>query len=195
MSRQGLSITSEDRDLRALVGCVVIGGFGHEMPPGTRLNIRFDPNDVRIIVVGGDASVVPYSDIEALDIEGRGELRSGGKFFGGGFGVRGAVEGILVASVLNSLTAKSDIETIVGLRTRAWQLYVFWDGATPDALKRDLAPAYARLKAAHQAISGRNSAAPKRSVAEELAKINELYGTGALSADEFAEAKRKIFDQ
>jgi hypothetical protein len=191
--RQGLTVDAENPDLCVLTGCTVIGGYGHEMPAGTHVNVRFGANDALLTVPGGETSVIPYRDVTALEVEGQGAVRTGGGFFGGGFGAQGAVEGMLVASVLNSLTTKTKIETIVGLRTNDWQLFLFWDRATPDTLKRHLAPVFARLETAHQ-TKAQDYSVPTSGVAGELAKLDELHKSGALDAAEFAEAKKRVLE-
>lgn len=192
LSRQGVRLGTDDRDLRVLLGCTVIGGYGHEMPAGTRVNVRFERDVVRFVVPGGGASDIPYRDVAGLEIEGRGAIRSGGVFVGGGFGAQAAVEGMLAASVLNSLTAKTKIETIIGLRTDSWQVFLFWDRATPDALRRDLAPTFARLNAAHQALDSQAAATSVTNMAAELATLDKLHKAGSLSTAEFAEAKKRL---
>ena len=58
-------------------------------------------------------AVSPYSDVEDVDIGGPGLVSSGGGFAGGGFGLTGAVEGMAIASVLNGLTSRTSIKTIL----------------------------------------------------------------------------------
>jgi len=43
-------------------------------------------------------------------------MTTGGRFVGGGFGAKGAAEGIFVASALNSLTSRTNIESYLELQ-------------------------------------------------------------------------------
>ena len=42
-----------------------------------------------------------------LEIGGPGLVKTGGGFVGGGFGARGAIEGMAIAAVLNGLTTRT----------------------------------------------------------------------------------------
>lgn len=190
-ARLGSPLDANESDRRALLGCVVIGGFGHQMPSGTKLNVVFDRDEVRFATVdyGGDNSAIRYQDITALDIEGRGIVRSGSQVMGGGFGFSGAAEGMLAASLLNSLTARSRIETVVNLRTPEWGLILFYDQMPPVNLKRHLSAAFSQIEAAHRSAQTGSS---KQDPVAQLAQLKVLLDGGALTADEFATAKAKL---
>jgi predicted RNA-binding Zn-ribbon protein involved in translation (DUF1610 family) len=193
LERQGVALETDDPDRRILTGCTVIGGYGHEMTAGSRINLRFEADGIHLVVPAGETSVISYDSVRSLDIEGRGVIRSGGGFMGGGFGAKGAVEGMLVASVLNSMTSKTQIETIISLRTRDWQLFLFWGQEPPDVLRRALAPVFGRLEAAREETAAQ--AMPSaNSLASELAKLDELHRSGALSSEEFQAAKRRMIE-
>ena len=55
---------------------------------------------------------MPYSEVEGLEIGGPGLVKTGGGFVGGGFGARGAIEGMAIAAVLNGLTTRTSIKTV-----------------------------------------------------------------------------------
>jgi hypothetical protein len=59
---------------------------------------------------------VPYSDLHTLDVQGYTKTK-GGNVFGGGFGAKGALEGMAAATILNALTTTSTrwvVITIIG---------------------------------------------------------------------------------
>lgn len=60
---------------------------------------------------------IDYQDITALQIAGRGAFTttSGGGWVGGGFGMKGIIEGVAFATIMNALTTQTHhhIETIV----------------------------------------------------------------------------------
>jgi len=50
--------------------------------------------------------------VKRLEIGGPGLVKTGGGFVGGGFGARGAIEGMAIAAVLNGLTTRTSIKTV-----------------------------------------------------------------------------------
>lgn len=90
LRRRGLSVESpSDPDRRLLRNCIVIGGFGHQLPPNSRVDVIFGSDAVRFITLDDEPTVLPYTELETLRVGGRGAIRSGGGFLGGGFGPTG----------------------------------------------------------------------------------------------------------
>jgi hypothetical protein len=77
-----------------------------------------------------------YSDITSLQVAGRGAFvtTSGGGWMGGGFGGKGMIEGLALATILSALTTRKQyhIETIV---------YLNWNSGSVTLLNTDLLPA------------------------------------------------------
>jgi hypothetical protein len=73
---------------------------------------------------------VAVGDISTVEFAGPGKWQKGGRFFGGGFGVVGAAEGMLIAAALNSLTTKTGVTTVVHLEAGAdmstWWHHAYW---------------------------------------------------------------------
>jgi hypothetical protein len=61
---------------------------------------------------------------------------------GGGFGVQGALTGIAIAGLLNALTTRSEILTIVHVELVAGEFFALYGGAEPHALRISLSPAF-----------------------------------------------------
>ena len=81
--------------------------------PGERYDVRF-LEDRLVVFACRRADVlaeVPYGQVEHVEIGGPGLVRRGGGFVGGGFGARGAIEGMAIAAVLNALTTRTSIKT------------------------------------------------------------------------------------
>ena len=104
----------------------VIGGYGHEMPTDTRLTIAFLTEKVVLTVEPGESAWFDYDTFKALEVSGAGAKTSGGGFIGGGFGLGGAIAGMLAASVMNAATTKTEIETDVSLTATAWAVIVVY---------------------------------------------------------------------
>lgn len=85
---------------------------------------------------------VPYAEIEDVEIGGPGLVKSGGGFIGGGFGAVGALEGVAIASVLNALTTRTSITTIVRVQGVRCELFLLHTRSTPEQLSgRDVSRA------------------------------------------------------
>ena len=116
--------------------------------------------------------------------------RPGGGFIGGGFGLGGAIAGMLAASVMNAATTKTEIETNVSLTATDWAVIVVYDQVEPDALRIGLASPIGRIA---------NESTRKLTTGEDLAaqlkELHELHLAGGLTAEEFESAKRKLLDR
>jgi hypothetical protein len=89
--------------------------------------VFFDRESITMMIANTSRRLrLEYADITSLQIGGRGDIvtTSGGGWSGGGFGAKGIAEGVVLASVLNSLTTKTeyDIETIFHLHWNAGSL-------------------------------------------------------------------------
>jgi hypothetical protein len=114
--------------------------------------------------------------------------------WGGGFGITGAVEGMLAAKVVNTLTSRTRQYAVLRIMTGSAE-YVFsstsYDGS---ALSLTLTPVQVEIRKAQQAKSA-SLTAPQSSpgsLADELMKLARLRDDGILSDEEFASAKAKL---
>lgn len=173
--------------------CTMLGGYGHDIAPGTRCSVLFAADDVRLMPVSGEPLTFPYEDIESVEVGGKGLVRSGGGFIGGGFGAEGAALGIGVTSVLNSLLATSSIDTVVNIQGRDRQGWLHYDKETPQALNIRLAGVLAKIAAARRQAG--SSSHVGGSVSDELARLHELHAQGVLTDDEFSAAKARLIER
>jgi hypothetical protein len=202
----------------AVPGCDVLGGHGLAPRVGERWDLNFMEAELRLVQqVGarweriftedelqpdpqdfrGKSATVAYEDITAIEIGGPGKTQSGGGFFGGGFGLQGAAEGMLVATALNMLTTRSKIDTVICLQTKTAELFLHSGDTAPDALRMRLSPVFTRLRQQHVASTSSEGAAsdgPQRNIAERLAQLADLHARGALNDDEFSAAKAKLLE-
>lgn len=84
---------------------------------------------------GIEITKIPYAEMTNLSIQGPGKIREGGGFIGGGFGIEGFFIGAATASVLNSLTTRSRIETLIGLQLGARELVFLCTAVEPPVLE------------------------------------------------------------
>jgi hypothetical protein len=216
--RQGFSTGP----LAALNGVRVLGGDGLGLLAGTKVDLTFLRTaveisdrtlelpasiDVTLLPPGFDPSgintheapepiAVPYSEIIALEIGGPGARRSGGGFFGGGFGLAGAAEGILIASALNLLTTRTTVDTVICLQTATAELFLHDQNETPEGLRMRLSPVFNILREhaseQHGATRRREPTASEDDVADRLTKLSDMLHEGLLSRDEFDDLKREL---
>jgi len=177
-----------DADRRVLRDFALRAGAGTRIPIGSSCVIDFSADGARITASGVE-EFVPYADIHALQISGSATHSNAG-VFGGGFGVAGAAEGMLAASVINSLTSKTTIYSLVRIAARAAE-YVFVSNVVDSgSLSMMLTPVQFRIRQAQ--ASAPSPLTPAASVADELGKLAQLRDAGVLSDAEFTAAKARL---
>jgi hypothetical protein len=177
-----------------LDSCVFLGGYGqsNELHPGAKIDVYFTEVGIWITKHAGFKPHLErsYADSHSLEFEG-GTVTTGGGYFGGGFGVLGAAEGMAVASLLNSLTTKTTVHTTVRYEADGADIFVFTDTAVPRTLEMRLAQVRGRIKQANRPSP--LPAEANQSLGEQLIRLGEMFEKGHLSAEEFALAKARIF--
>ena len=144
LQREGL-LGGGDDAVR-LRGCTLLGGYGLDIETGARCGIVFGTDMVRV-TPSEPRLEIPYDKITAIDVSGKGLVQQGGGIWGGGFGA-GAIVGMGVAAVLNDLTTKRHIDTVVAVKTNEFGIVVGYPRETPEALRIRLAGPMARVEAA-----------------------------------------------
>jgi hypothetical protein len=174
-----------------LQDCTLLGGHGHSIAPGTACTVLLGSDEAHITPTEGEPVTFRYKELDSLEIGGRGLLQPGGGFIRGGFGAEGAVLGMGIASVLNSLTSKSSIETVLTFKTRRGEAWVHYPRETPQALNIRLSGVLAKVERSNQ----EKPIARTASVTEELARLHELHVQRALTDEEYAEAKARLIER
>jgi hypothetical protein len=140
-------------------------------------------------------AVLPYGAVEDVEIGGPGLVRTGGGFVGGGFGAAGAIEGMAIASVLNGLTSRTSVKTIVRIQAANCELFLLHTRMPPDQLRIELAHPLGVIRAA-RAASARaiqhESSLRSASPVDELAKLADMLEKGLLTREEFDLIKAKF---
>ena len=94
---------------------------------------------------------MPYGQVEDVEIGGPGLVKTGGGFVGGGFGARGAIEGMAVAAVLNALTTRTSIKTIVRIQATGCELFLLHTRLTPEQLRITMSHPLGAIRSARAA--------------------------------------------
>jgi hypothetical protein len=157
--------------------CRMLGGHGFSARVGEVWDLVFAEEALKLRNVGsGEVVEIDYPELTAIEIGGPGGTRSGGGFFGGGFGLAGAAEGMLIATALNMLTTRTSIDTVICLQTQSAELFFHHGETAPDALRIRLSPVFSRLR--QQQARGTS---PPIDLAGQLAQLAELHRAGALT--------------
>lgn len=186
----------QELDARTLVTLAEVAYLGGYLPepaitPGEQYDVRFLDDRLAVFACRrADVLVeVPYGQVEYVEIGGPGLIRTGGGFVGGGFGVTGAIEGMAVAAVLNGLTTRTSIKTVVRVQGTGCELFLLHTKVTPEQLRIQMSRPLGAIRSARAADEARGiqhegCAAPPSPV-EELAKLADLLEKGLLTREEF----------
>lgn len=184
---------------RIVTNCHYLGGTfpSHERP----VDLVFRQGVVQFFPSPSNPGHAPLVSIEyapsfELDIGGPGQVRRGGGFIGGGFGLKGAFEGMAMAYVLNKVTTRTTVITFITITDRDREAFFVTNQEEPSALRISLSPIFAALRSANIDRSGK-TASPSSTLdpVTRLKELAELHRSGVLSDDEFAVAKTKILSQ
>jgi hypothetical protein len=131
---------------RSIGPCAVLGGYGFPVRVGPPLVVTADPEGFHF---GSDKSVtIPMSTILAIEIGGPGRTTAGGGFIGGGFGLEGAVTGMLVSTALNALTTSTSVLTVIAVLATEGEVWMANTHVEPAAMRIELAPAFVAVRRA-----------------------------------------------
>jgi hypothetical protein len=177
-----------------------LGGYvpGAAIRPRGRYDVRFMEDRLQVFAARQPTvlAAVPYSQVEDVEIGGPGLVKTGGGFVGGGFGVNGAVEGMAIAAVLNGLTTRTSIKTVVRIQGSGCELFLLHTMLTPEQLRIEMSRALVAIRSARAATvaggiqDGPHVIAP--SPAEELSKLADMLEKGLLTREEFNLMKAKL---
>ncbi|HUC26288.1 MAG TPA: SHOCT domain-containing protein [Streptosporangiaceae bacterium] len=180
-----------------------LGGYvpGSAIRPRERYDVRFLEDRFQVFAARQPQglAVVPYSQVEDVEIGGPGLVRTGGGFVGGGFGVNGAIEGMAIASVLNALTARTSIKTVLRIQGTGCELFLLHTMLTSEQVRIVMSRPLGAIRPARAAAvadgiqHGARVVSP--SPAEELSKLVDMLEKGLLTREEFNLMKAKLIGQ
>jgi hypothetical protein len=146
------------------------------------------------IGASGGLSVVPLDSLSDVRVSGQ-SVTTGGGFFGGGFGAKGAAEGMLISTVLNGLTTKKTKWVTIGIVA---------DGGWVDLRLANygVLPVRSAVRVLADAVSDRRSVEvpsppppgpdSEEDLVSKLERLTTLRESGALSDEEFIAAKIRL---
>ncbi len=168
---------------------IFLGGYarGTELAAGKPYDVRFLDDRIAVFQCKDvDALLeVAFADVEAVEISGPGLVKSGGGLIGGGFGLAGAAEGMAIAALLNALTTKVTVKTVVRIEGTNCELFFLHSVIEPEALRIELSRGLGAIREARANLTqakGQDSAG-QRSLVDELAKLASMLDQGLLTRD------------
>ena len=125
-----------------LQNCTVLGVAGLPFVPEEAVHIEFFTESLMINAGERTSAEIPYLELAQIDISGPGTVTKGGGFIGGGFGIDGAIQGIALASILNTLTTRSKVHTFLTLITNVGEIHLHYGAMEPSALRISLSEVF-----------------------------------------------------
>ena len=179
-------------DLGALSGCIYLGGTEDlEVKGSYVLAFVTERLSIRSTDDGTEKMAISYVDLVEIEVEDGGSVTTRPRFFGGGFGLLGAVEGMAIASVLNSFShTKTRIRTVIRLTSETAELFFLYTLAAAPSVRIMLSPAITKIPREKRLREGPGDADPL----DRLERLAALHTNGQLSDEEFALAKAKLLE-
>ena|ERR1022692_296256 len=174
-----------------------LGGYARDgdLDPGKPYDLRFLDNRLAVFRFRqvDVLAETPYSDVETVEVGGPGLVKSGGGFMGGGLGMTGAAEGMAAAAVLNAITTRTSIKTIVRIQAANCELFFLHTKLAPEQLRIALSCPLGAIRSAQAATKPAIQESHSHIYPiEELSKLASMLDNGLLTRDEFDRLKAKI---
>ena len=185
------SLQAVDPDYRRVAVCTVIGGYGLTVPFKAVGTLSCDSHGLSFTSPPNPDWAIAYDRVVDMEIGGPGVTKTGGGFIGAGFGLSGALEGMLVASVLNALTTKTRVNSLIGITTASSAVVLHTSSAAPADLRVHLLPVLGRLTARRLATPTAPTPAASDPL-DRLERLARLHEAGVLSEPEFIKARAVV---
>jgi hypothetical protein len=175
-------------------GFVFVGGYGLEIPAGSHCGLFWTDDRATVWPTrrGFHPARIPLSQIQNVEIGGPGAVTTGGSLMGGGLGPIGAAEGMLAASLINSLTTKTKIHTMLSIRSTEFEGFFFTDRFTPDRLRIAMSGVIGRVSSQAQTASSTPVADSAADPVVRLRELAQLRDDGLMTPEEFEAARKRL---
>jgi Short C-terminal domain len=184
-------------DERAVPRCVYLGGVNVPVPVGAEVDLLFGSAGIDVhhsppARGRGPIAQLTYAAQFSVELSGPGRFTTGGGFAGGGIGLEGAAAGMAVAAVLNALSTRTRVESVIAVLSADYEGFFLCREHDLDELRRLLAPVFVR---ARQITGGpvdpeaTPSAGGGADLVATLERLTALHQAGALTEEEFRRAK------
>ncbi len=161
-----------------------LGGSGYNFNLNSSYHFIVIENIFKFISEKNEVISIDFKDIINFDVGGPGKTTTNAGVSGGGFGLEGFIKGAITATVINSITSSSSVNTFFKLLTKTGEVYFHTSACEPDKLKMVFSPLSVHI--------GNRNLNNGIGIADEILKLNTLLQNGAISKEEFNLAKNKI---
>jgi len=194
--------TAEEVPEASLGPFEILDGAGWAPKIGTTANLVIYGNRV-IVEERHRRTTIDLDTVTDVRVEGR-SVTKGGGYIGGGIGVKGAAEGMLISSALNALTAKTAKWVTIGLVTDdGWADLKLADFDAVDirnavrmfsdrAFSNRARPSSPVTLPPTDAPADAQNSETDEDLVSKLERLAKLRAAGALSEDEFSLAKGQL---
>ena len=184
-SSQMENIATKNFREERLIGSV-LSGAGWAPPVGRYCAVTVNSSQVTLSWDGGQA-VVSIENLKEIEINGHSSTSSAG-IFGGGFGLQGAAEGMLVAGLINKMTTKTKTWVIAKITGLAGNVELFIPNSNALTANTFFRPALDAI-ATNSAVGKTPS---DEGIVAQLERLAALVEKGLLTTEEFQAAKTKL---
>lgn len=174
-------------------------GTGFSPTSGSAYNLAFLHDGIEISEVKGGEFLthVPYDTVRSLEVGGPGVQTGGGGWGGGGFGLAGFAVGVAAAGILNKITTKTTVQTLlrITVASSATQIaeWVFLTGIdTPEAIHGVLRPITLHLEYRHQVSPAVGQAQGGDDAITKLKELAQMKAEGLVTETEFEQLKADL---
>lgn len=174
-------------------------GSGFSPSAGDSYNLAFLHDGVEVSEVKGGERLthVPYETVYSLEVGGPGVQTSGGGWGGGGFGLAGFAVGVAAAGILNKVTTKTTVQTLLRITVASsansvaeWVFLTAID--TPEAIDSVLRPVTLQLEHRHRMDSGAGHEGAGQDKITKLKELAQMRADGLITQDEFDQLKADL---
>lgn len=129
-----------------LEDCTVLGGCGFPLVTGWDVALVLSDDAVLVVDDEGEVLVtVTVQELREFELGGPGAVTTGGGFGFLASDVQGFLNGVVASSVLNLLTTRTTVHTIIRLRSTRGELFLHHGVLEPAALRIVLSPLFFAL--------------------------------------------------
>jgi len=180
---------AQPEDVSAVEGCTCLGGTLRALCVYGKYTVVFGRESIKILSLQAGTIEIPREEIVEVEVGGRGPVGRGAMSMEGlAFDSVDATEDDLAATaVVRSLVARARMDTSIRIATRSGEAIFHCDCATPEELRRSLAPFRKELE-----LSSPDGAQARVDVAGRLVELADLKTRGLLTDEEFAAAKASV---
>lgn len=190
------------RSITCIQSAATSVGSGFSPSAGSAYNLSFLHDGIEVSEVKGGERLthVPYDSVYSLEVGGPGVQTSGGGWGGGGFGLAGFAVGVAAAGILNKVTTKTTVQTLLRITVASnstsvaeWMFLTAID--TPEAIDSVLRPITLQLEHRHRMASTSGQAQAGQDTVTKLKELAQMKEDGLITQAEFDQLKADLMSQ